>query len=202
MFEFEIKKKLPSIYKGILEFQEIADIEESLFSDTVQKGDNFIANNYIFTMLKPGLDRMEAFLDVVTSAGTTVEERRQNLFNIWNSFLPLTYGYLIQSLDRIIGKNNYTVYPKFNEYIITIVVTDGDVNSVVSLCELCMPMNLDWTVYYEIPRIFTTTEYIYGGYIRSIVKSYEVSYSRDTVFIPGKQYLSHIYTKNKVKVFN
>lgn len=173
MFEFEIKEKLPSIYKNILEFQKIGDIEESLFSNAVEKGDDFIANNYIFTMLESGLDRMEVFLDIVKRVDATVEERRKNLYTVWNTFLPLTYQYFIQSLDRIIGRENYTVYTQFTDYAITIVVRDANVDNVESLCELCMPMNLDWAIIYEVPRVFSTTEYASASWIKTIVKSYQ-----------------------------
>ncbi len=202
MFEFEIVDKLPSLYNDILEFQTFGEIEEDLFSDAVTKGDNFIANNYISTMLDAGLTRLEKFLDIVNTADMTVDERREQIYALWNSYLPLTYSYFIQTLNRLVGEDNYTAYPDFTNYALTVVMTDGNVDTVVNLCELVMPMNIDWLIYFEIPREFDTDEYIVGTYIRTLVKSYEISYSRDRTFDTRHLYAYATHQRESIRNYD
>lgn len=201
MFEFEIQENMPTIYNNILEFQTFGKIEEDQFAVAKEKGENFVKNNYILTMLDPGLDRIEKFLELSSTDDMSLEERRTQLYTTWNTFLPLTYRYLINSLNLIFGEDNYTINTDFNNYAITIEMTTPHIDSVVRLCQSCIPMNIIWTVYYVHIRKFSTERYQASVLVRSREKSFTIVYRRQKKLGPNSHYTGPYYVRSVQKSF-
>lgn len=151
MFEFEIHSKFPSIYKDVEEFKKLDEIEQEQLDSAKDKGNDFIANNFAVSMKEYGLTRTENFLDLVSYEGMTVQQRRDRLIALYNTMLPFTYKYLIQSLKRLTDENGFYFYQDFANYKLTVFVKNNFDNVIQYLTQI-MPLNIEWSVSLEVPH--------------------------------------------------
>ena len=174
MFEFDIHEKIPTILKDIYEFKVLDEVESQMFDIAKNEGNNFILNNYNNTILEEGLSRYEKFLNLIVSPDMTIQDRRNQLQAVWNSYLPYTHQYLISILNTMVGEDNYILEEDYTNYEFSITIMRDFVDSIVQILRNIMPLNIKWTVYVVTPRSFEGSQ-IYGGvYIKTIARSFQM----------------------------
>lgn len=182
MFQSDIKGKVPQIYRRVTEFQTLAETEDKLFADLEKKANSFINNQWISSMDEAGVSRMEEYLGVTNVEGMDLDQRKGQILSLWNTHLPFTYPYLINNLDFILGKGNYTPHPNFKEYALEIEIPEriqkGMLNLLI-LVDMIRPMNLIWESVLHVYREDAYPDadtYVGIGYAKSTWKEFDIQY--------------------------
>lgn len=177
----EIKKKFPSFYTGVTEFETIGDIEEHLWAEAEKKANDFIDNQFILYLNEEGLDRMEKFLGINSPYTDTVSERRARIYVIWNSLLPYTLKHLISSLHSLLG-DKFELETDFNNYKLNVITYIDKAKEILMILRNCIPMNLDYKVVYSITKEFLENTYVAGFVAHSREREFKILLVREKKF--------------------
>lgn len=131
--------------RKIVEFQEIAKVEDieflRLYGATQQIEDNM----YIVLADEYGIKRMEKIAGIYPDANDTLEQRRTRLYSYWNDRRPYTLEELKSRLKNICGSDDFEVdmdYPNFHISINTHVGGYGVFEEITNLLDYYLPANL------------------------------------------------------------
>lgn len=196
----EIKKKFPSFYAGVTEFETIGDIEEHLWAEAEKKANDFIDNQFILYLNEEGLDRMEKFLGINSLYSDTVLERRTRVYVIWNSLLPYTLKYLISSLHSLLD-DKFELETDFNNYKLNVITYIDKAKEILMILRTCIPMNLDYKVVYVREKKFSTNDYWFGYSEFSTHKDFHLTLQRSKK-VTGKVYSGGINDNMSYRSFN
>lgn len=103
------KIRFPEHIEGIKEIKAVYDAEEIIgikFEDAVQETKD---NIHIETARISGIERREKILGITPLDTDSIEDRRFRILTQWYDNYPYTFPDLINRLNNILGKENYTL---------------------------------------------------------------------------------------------
>lgn len=121
MFNRPLTSFVPSVYKGIVEMEDIIKAEQIEVDIAQKEMYNAFANTFVVTADAVGIQMFETMLHIVASPETEdLEFRRQRLINRMSMSPPYTFRFLKQKLDEIMGEGNWAAHIDFNNYTLYI----------------------------------------------------------------------------------
>lgn len=100
---------LPNILQTGKEVQAITNAENPEFQSVFDTSELVLNNVFIQTGDMDGIKRYEKILKIKPSENDTLETRRFRVLSRWNDRIPYTWNALLQKLDTLCGKNQYTI---------------------------------------------------------------------------------------------
>lgn len=110
---------MPPFLKNVVEFNKIFDAEDVEIESMRYLIDSILREVIVKSARTYGLDRYEKIYGI-TNKAETIEARRMNILFKMNNKVPYTLKWLINTLNEIIGKDNYKLEAKDYELHITI----------------------------------------------------------------------------------
>jgi hypothetical protein len=94
---------------NLLEFDLLADIENSELNKVKQAIDDLLNDQFIETATEYGIAKREAILDIIPYGDDTLETRRFRVVGKWMNRLPYTMRMLQERLDALLGAGCYEI---------------------------------------------------------------------------------------------
>lgn len=111
MFNRPLSSFVPTIYKDVVEMDDIMRSEENIMKIARQEMFSAFANTFVLTSDESGVIMFEKMLNIIANVQTEdLEFRRQRVLNRLSMSPPFTLNFLKQKLDEIIGPNAWTAY--------------------------------------------------------------------------------------------
>lgn len=129
MFNRPLKSFVPSIYKDVVEMDDIMTSEESIMAIARNEMAAAFANTFVLTSDESGVIMFEKMLNITANSQTEdLEFRRQRVLNRMSMSPPFTFNFLKQKLDEIIGAGAWTAYIDYNTYTLYVESSATDQN--------------------------------------------------------------------------
>lgn len=129
MFNRPLNSFVPTLYKGVVEMDDIMRSEEHIMDIARREMSAAFANTFVFTSDESGVIMFEKMLDITANTQTEdLEFRRQRVINRLSMSPPFTFRFLRQKLDEIIGKDAWAAYVDFNNYTLYVESSAVDQN--------------------------------------------------------------------------
>lgn len=147
---------LPHVLQVVREFQAINDVENPEFQVVFDTSEQVLNNLFIQTGDIDGIKRYEKILKIKPSENDTLETRRFRVLSRWNDRIPYTWNALIEKLNTLCGKGNYTISLQNNIYTLNLEThlgVYGTVDELNILLDGIIPCNL----------IIIANNVLYGG---------------------------------------
>lgn len=113
-----LQRHLPDFINDVSEFKEL-DKTHTYELDKVDGVIHELENNqFIESANSAGLSRYEKMLNIATDMD--IDVRRFNILSKYNSSIPFTMNWLINSLNASVGKGHYLIELNHNNYALTI----------------------------------------------------------------------------------
>lgn len=129
MFNRPLSSFVPSVYKDIVEMDDIINSEEKVMSLARTELSAAFANTFILTADESGVIMFEKMLNIVANLQTEdLEFRRQRVLNRLSMNMPFTFRFLKQKLDEIIGVGAWTASIDFANYVLYVQASAVDQN--------------------------------------------------------------------------
>ena len=141
----KISQHQPTYEKGIYEFQQIANVENSELASAKTQFDKVLLNQFVLTADANGLAMFEKLYNIVPVPDDDLEFRRQRILNRTLLQPPFTETFLRTLLDSLLGKDLYELRIDYANYIIYIKSFDADQktkNEVSILIDKIKPANM------------------------------------------------------------
>lgn len=117
MFNRTLSSFVPSVYKDIVEMNDIINSEENVMSIAREEMTTAFANTFVLTANESGVIMFESMLGIIPNPQTEdLEFRRQRIINRLSMSPPFTFRFLKQKLDEIIGVGGWKAYIDFENY--------------------------------------------------------------------------------------
>ena len=111
MFNRPISSFVPSVYKDIVEMNDIVNSEESIMDIARKEMAAAFANTFVLTSDESGVIMFERMLNIIADIQTEdLEFRRERVINRLSMSPPFTFNFLEQKLNEIIGVGAWTSY--------------------------------------------------------------------------------------------
>lgn len=129
MFNRPISSFVPTIYKNIMEMDNITDAEERIMDIARKELTSAFANTFILTSDESGVIMFERMLNIIADPkAEDLEFRRQRVLNRLSMSPPFTFNFLQQKLDEIIGVDAWKAYIDYNAYTLYVEASASDQN--------------------------------------------------------------------------
>lgn len=141
----DIFKYCPDIMKDIREFQELPKMIDPEFDLIRLEQEKKLRNQYIYSADEEGIVKFERLLKIAPLPTASLEERRVAVAAAWNASTPFTERRLLEMLEALCGKGNFTVTLKLNEYYLHVLLqleAKDYKGSVENLLEKIVPENI------------------------------------------------------------
>jgi hypothetical protein len=146
----KVSDYLPNLYKKNVEMTNIINSEEIELNKVEIDIMNSFKNTFITNANIEGINQFEKLFNIVSNSNTEdVETRRKRILSRLISQIPFTEKYLIDYLDRILGKNNWSYNLDYNNYMLTInSLAPGRLwyNELVQFLNRVIPVNIEWQI--------------------------------------------------------
>lgn len=124
-----LKNYLPSIYKDVLETDELTSTEDLLFQDLNSETEKVRNNQFVLTSDVDGIEQYEKMLNIIPNPSTeSIEFRVDRIINRLSMTPPFTFPFLKKKLDEIIGLGKWEAYMDYANY--TLYVESSAVNQI------------------------------------------------------------------------
>lgn len=124
-----LKNYLPSIYKDVLETDELTSTEDLLFQDLNSETEKVRSNQFVLTSDIDGIEQYEKMLNIIPNPSTeSIEFRVDRIINRLSMTPPFTFPFLKKKLDEIIGVGKWQAYMDYANY--TLYVESSAVNQI------------------------------------------------------------------------
>ena len=157
MFNRPLSSFVPSVYKGIVEMDELTFAEENVMSVARKEMIAAFSNTFVLTADESGIIMFEKMLNIISNAHTEdLEFRRQRILNRMSMSPPFTFRFLKQKLNEIIGEGAWTAYIDFDNYTLYVESSASDQNwhyEVTLTINRIKPCNM---VFVNVPRTYKT----------------------------------------------
>ena len=119
MFNRQLSSFLPTIYKDIVEMDDIINSEEQIMDIARREMSSAFANTFILTSDESGVIMFEKILNITADVQTeTLEFRKGRVLNRLAMSPPFTFNFLKSKLNDIIGPGLWAAYIDFNRSIL------------------------------------------------------------------------------------
>lgn len=126
--DVEIEEELPLFMRQLIDFQYIMKTEDIELKLLYLKMKYELFNTYIDTCDVKGIEYFETLLKLPHNNSLSLETRINAVKSLWIGDLPYTYKRLIQKLNFLLGKDNYTVKIDNDKYWIHVITHYADYN--------------------------------------------------------------------------
>lgn len=117
MFNRPLSSFVPSVYREVVEMDDIIAAEEIHMNTARTEMLTAFANTFVLTADESGVIMFESMLSIIANPATEdLEFRRQRILNRMSMSPPFTFRFLKQKLNEIIGVGNWTAYIDFSNY--------------------------------------------------------------------------------------
>lgn len=140
---------LPPFLQDVREFNKIFEAEDFELENIKKQIEKVLKEVIVKEAESYGLEKYEKIYNI-TNIAETVEARRINVLFKMNNRTPYTLKWLINTLNEVIGKDNYKIDINNNNYIVKIGINYTYKNSAKELnkdLKQQLPANLVVTVY-------------------------------------------------------
>lgn len=163
-----LEKHLPNFVSSLNQYKEIDKTATYELDKLDLKLEEIQDNQFIESANNTGLTRYEDMLGIVADAD--IDIRRFNILSKYNTSIPFTMRWLVNTLNASVGKELYLVVLDNNAYALTIsIAKDRDYlfDNLMKDLRRKIPANIDL----KINTLSTTEELVYTGfYIRTADK--------------------------------
>lgn len=129
MFKRPLQSFVPTVYRGVVEMEDLVDSEEQIMSIARSELTTAFANTFILTSDETGVIMFEKMLGIVANTHTEdLEFRRARVLNRLSTRIPFTFRFLKQKLNEIIGVNAWTASIDFENHTLYIQSSAVDQN--------------------------------------------------------------------------
>ena len=116
-----IGKYYPTVYKNVLETDEIVGAENELFTELSTLATWVQENQYVLTCDITGIELYEKLLTIIPNPATeSIQFRRERILNRLSMSSPFTFPLLKRRLDQIIGVGKWQAYIDYAAYTLYI----------------------------------------------------------------------------------
>lgn len=154
-----LKEYWPRYLQEIVEFQQIANAEQTEFDTAISDVRTAADDFFLSTLSEYGCSRWEAILGLQSATGDTVEQRRAQILAKYLDRLPYTYTTLLEYLATV--SEDFTVTLDENAYDLYIRIRlDGYTqrDALAATLGQMIPANLVLRMATEIPQTIETTQ--------------------------------------------
>lgn len=140
---------LPRVLKNVLEFKEIAKVENLVIKALWHAMENAMNDQFISEATEYGIARREEILEITPFASDTLEDRRFRILTRYNESRPYTRKWLDETLAMLCGADGYSIIYNTNAFEVNIKVAltaKKQENTVYELMERILPYNMMYTV--------------------------------------------------------
>lgn len=145
MREANLLAYLPPIIRNARELVAVTDAENPEFELVFDTSEQVLKNQFIHDSNIDGIKRYEKILGIRPTSDDTLESRIFRVTSRWNEKIPYTWKVLLERLDALCGKDNYTVELRPNEYEVELKVYlpfSGQVNELEYILSYMIPVNM------------------------------------------------------------
>ena len=147
MSNTNLAKYYPTIYKGVLETDNLVSTENELFDEVDNLTTEAEANQFVLTSNSRGLTIYENMLNIIANPATdSIQFRRERIINRLSIAPPFTMRELRNKLDRLLGENNYIIDLVHQEYqfnLTTYIGVYGKLDEMLRTLFVMIPVNLE-----------------------------------------------------------
>ena len=127
MFKRPLKSFVPSVYRGVVEMDDIIRSEENVVGIARSEMYSAFANTFVLTADLSGVIMFERMLNILADEATEdLEFRRQRIINRLSMSPPFTFRFLKNRLDEIMGVGAWKAYIDFNSYTLYVEASASD----------------------------------------------------------------------------
>lgn len=147
MSNTNLAKYYPTIYKGVLETDNLVSTENQLFDEVDNLTAEAEANQFVLTSNSRGLTIYENMLNIIANPATdSIQFRRERIINRLSTAPPFTMRELRNKLDQLLGENNYIIDLVHQEYkfnLTTYIGVYGKLDEMLRTLFVMIPVNLE-----------------------------------------------------------
>lgn len=160
---------LPPVVKQFREIKQIMDVENPEFKLVFDTSEQVLKNLFIYDCDLDGIKRYEIIIGIKPSTDDTLQSRIFRVASRWNDKTLYTWKVLLEKLDALCGKGNYTITLNNDIYTIQLITSIGiygGLEEIYKLLNEVIPCNLIVNVSNILHRKLETAEYN-GGTVAS-----------------------------------
>lgn len=116
----DLNSYLPKVIGEAKEIKEMNRVEDVEFNQFWERLNKMFNNRFILSADERGLERWEELLNIKPSG--ELEERRNKVYYEWNKSIKYTDRTVRKTLDGYLGKGNYTLNIRYEEYIVEFMI--------------------------------------------------------------------------------
>ncbi len=117
----DLHKYKPFPYVGVLEYEELMEIESRLFGSSALGLEVMLKNNSLSTLTSDGIREYEKVLGIIPNPAEEPDSfRRERIINRLSLRPPFTMKFMFQRFDELIGKGRWEAY--FDRDTFTLIV--------------------------------------------------------------------------------
>lgn len=137
--EIDVLDLMPHTVNELLEFQEIAKVENRNFNKIRLQINELFNYRFVMNATLEGIDRWEKVLKLKSRPSEDLETRRKRVLAKINNRIPYTWRSLRQLLDSIFGEENYHLDLDPQELVIELLIPNEQ-NYYKELHDILEPM--------------------------------------------------------------
>lgn len=147
----KVSDYVPRLYENNIEMTNIISTEEVEFENNLKPFvDNCFNDTIPIKATEKGISQYEKILNIIANpTDESLEFRRERIINRLISRIPFTEKYLIDYLDNLLGKDNWSYTINYSTYTLIIrSLIPGRLwyNELVLFLNNIVPVNIDWTI--------------------------------------------------------
>ena len=138
----KVSNYLPNLYNKNLEMLNIIYSEEDELENRLKLYvDNAFKDNFPKVATESGIEKYEKLLNInLDENKDNLEYRRSRVLAKLTTTVPLTYRWLENNLINLVGKDNFYLEIDYNNYIITMSISNVYINTALTLYEVYRPL--------------------------------------------------------------
>lgn len=129
MFNRQLNSFVPSVYKDVVEMDDLIRAEQNLVDSVHQEMASAFANTFVLTSNESGVIMFEKILNIMPNPSTdTLEFRKKRILNRLSTVPAFTYTFLKNKLNELIGVDAWKAYIDFNNYTLYVESSSSNQN--------------------------------------------------------------------------
>lgn len=138
-------KYLPDFMQSFKQLQELTKVEDLFLNNLKENVNLSLKNTFILDADELAITHFEKIVGITPSFNDNLETRRLNVFTRFNQKLPYTISSLKDTLNTIIGQENYSIDLDYNNFKLDIFLKANVKNKVYilkNILEFVLPLNI------------------------------------------------------------
>lgn len=138
-------KYLPDFMQSFKQIQELTKVEDLFLNNLKENVNLSLKNTFLLDADKTAISHFEKIVGITPSLNDNLETRRLNIFTRFNQKLPYTISSLKDTLNTIIGQENYSIDLNYDNFKLDIFLKANVKNKVdilKNILEFVLPLNI------------------------------------------------------------